>query len=642
MISRLKAFFILFLISNITKVYCQTDTINLKETEISCSRVTMIYNETSRIIKIITKKEIDNLPVQNVNELLEYAVSADIRQRGEFGIQADVSFRGGSFEQTLILLNGVKMNDPQTGHHSMNLPIELHDIERIEILHGPGSRIYGANCFTGAINIITGLNPENKVMLSVLGGDYNFYNLSTSISYRYKKLNQSFSLSKKKSDGYRNNTDFDVINFFYRNSYTANSAVFNFQTGYNNKKFGANSFYTAKYPDQYEQTETFFANGSIKTNGKIQFSTQAYIRTNKDRFELFRSNPPSWYKNHNYHFTVTSGAESNVRFNSFLGKTALGIEFRSERIMSNVLGELLDKPESIPNVNNTAYTRGHNRNNIGIFAEHLIKQGRFNISTGIFNNYNDDFGNNLSGGLDISYEFNNSAKWFASVNHSFRMPSYTDLYYVGPTNSGNINLKPEEAVAYESGLKYNTLAVNSHISFFIRDGSNMIDWVKHPDSLKWESKNITQIKTLGAEFSVNIDFTKVYNRETFFRNLNFSYAYLDMTKKSENYISYYLLDYLKNKAVLSIEHIFYKNISASWACVYQKRMGSYTDAISGKEVDYKPFITTDLKLTYKLRSLILYAESSNIFNIEYYDFGNIPSPGRWNKAGLIFNVHYTK
>lgn len=634
------AFFLIVL--KISNLYSQTDTITLKEAEINSSRVTMIYNETSRIIKVITKQEINSLPIQNVNELLEYIVSADIRQRGELGVQADVSIRGGSFEQTLILLNGVKMNDPQTGHHSMNLPVELSDIERIEILQGPGSRIYGANAFAGAINIITGSLSNNNIKLSVLGGENNFYSLATSISIKLKNFNQQFSVSKKKSDGYRENTDFESYNFFYQNSFFSKQYILNFQSGYNIKKFGANSFYTAKFPNQFEQTETFFANGNLKTQGRIQLETQAYVRTNKDRFELFRSNPPSWYKNHNYHFTIVTGIESNVKFNTCLGKTAFGFEIRSEKILSNVLGELLDKPENISNVSNTAYTKGHNRNNLGIFAEHFFKLKKFNVSGGLFSNFNSDFGHNFSGGVDLSYDFIKPFKWFLSVNHSFRMPTYTDLYYVGPTNLGNINLKPEEAVAYESGFKYNAKGVSAHISFFIRDGVNIIDWVKLPDSSKWESKNITQIYTLGAECEINIDLTKLLNRNTIIRRVNISYAFLNMSKKSDNYVSYYLLDYLKNKAILGLEHRVFNNFYANWAWVYQDRLGTYTDIFSGKEVDYKPFLITDFKLIYKHKKFDIFAETSNIFDIKYNDFGNIPSPGRWTKIGCSLNISYWK
>ena len=127
--------------------YSQKDTVNLKETVITDSKPASIFSEKSRVVQIINREEIANAPVQSINELLEYALSVDIRNRSSNSVQSDIGIRGGSFEQTLVLLNGVKINDPQTGHHTMNIPVELSDVERIEILEEPGSMIVGGNAF---------------------------------------------------------------------------------------------------------------------------------------------------------------------------------------------------------------------------------------------------------------------------------------------------------------------------------------------------------------------------------------------------------------------------------------------------------------------------------------------------------------
>ncbi|MCK4631428.1 MAG: TonB-dependent receptor, partial [Bacteroidales bacterium] len=117
----------------------QIDTVEIKEIVVSGQRSPSIHSELNRVVTVIRKEQIRNAPVQSLQEILEYAVNIDVRQRGNFGVQADISIRGGSFEQTLILLNGIKINDPQTGHHNLNIPIDINSIERIEILEGPGS-----------------------------------------------------------------------------------------------------------------------------------------------------------------------------------------------------------------------------------------------------------------------------------------------------------------------------------------------------------------------------------------------------------------------------------------------------------------------------------------------------------------------
>ena len=118
-------------------LFSQKDTVKVKEVEIQSDRVPMLYSETSRVVEVITREQIQQMPTQTIDDILKYALNVDVRQRGDFNVQSDISIRGGSNEETLILLNGVKINDPQTGHYNINIPIDINDIERIEILEGP-------------------------------------------------------------------------------------------------------------------------------------------------------------------------------------------------------------------------------------------------------------------------------------------------------------------------------------------------------------------------------------------------------------------------------------------------------------------------------------------------------------------------
>jgi iron complex outermembrane receptor protein len=625
-----------------TQLLGQRDTIQLGETEISAAYIPKVYNETSRQIQIITKVEIEKSGVQSLQQLLEYATNADIRQRGGYGVQADISIRGGSFDQTLILLNGVKVNDPQTGHHNMDLAVDLQDIERIEILQGPGARIYGANAFSGVINIITISNKENSLKFSTTGGEHNLFSLATALSIKTKKTRHYFSFSKKVSDGYIKNTDFNILNLFYQGSLQSKKTTLDVQTGYNLKKFGANSFYSAKYPNQFEQTETFFVNANCKIPKLSNLGVNLYYRLHKDRFELFRSNPPSWYKTHNYHLTQTYGVESKLQFNSCLGKTALGAEFRIESIKSNVLGEPMQAVEKIPDEPGNFYTKSHQRENISLFAEQAFQYKKINISGGLLVNRNSDFETNINAGIDGSYDISENWKYYASVNQSMRMPTFTDLYYVGPTNKGNINLKPEEAITYETGFKYHTNALNAHLSVFRRDANNLIDWLKLPDSTKWESRNLTQIITHGFEFSTQLNMQNIVYQGFLINSVQFSYSFLDLGKNSNNYISYYALDYLKHKFVAGIEHKIYKRFSANWLLCYRNRMGTYTDIVSGMETNYPAFATLDIRVNYRTANWNCFVEASNVFNKKYQDFGNIQMPGRWIMAGINIKLNLGK
>ena len=191
-------------------INAQTDTVFINEVVIKADKPTAFRMEGNRIIQIITKEQINNLPVRSLNELLEYTMNADVRKRGADEVQADISLRGGSVEQTLILLNGVRINDPQTGHHNLDIPVELSQVARIEILEGSGARQYGANAFCGVINIVTDQPGKNFLRLDLMGGMYGLYDGALSGGYATKSSTGFISLSNKKCSGYTRNTDYDV------------------------------------------------------------------------------------------------------------------------------------------------------------------------------------------------------------------------------------------------------------------------------------------------------------------------------------------------------------------------------------------------------------------------------------------------
>ena len=641
--TNLKTLVTLILLLSFNYCFSQKDTVNLRETIITDTKPASLYSEKSRIVQVINREEIAKAPVQSINELLEYAINVDVRNRGANSVQSDIGIRGGSFEQTLVLLNGVKINDPQTGHHTMNIPVELSDVERIEILEGPGSRIYGVNAFAGAINIVTNTQTDNFVKLSAGGGEYQTYNTNAAISFNNGKSHNYLSISKKTSDGYINNTDYNIGNIFYQSDLNTNAGKATVQFGYTNKKFGANEFYSSAYPNEFEQTKTYFANAGFVSTGKIQFRPTIYYRRNQDRFELFRSDSstwPSWYKGHNYHLTNVYGAELSANVHTFLGKTTVGGEFRRESILSNVLGTPLATPQDVPGEPGALFTKSKSRDNLGLFAEHLVTLKKLAVSAGVYINHNSDFGWNTSLSADASYKLSDKYKVFASTNQSIRLPTYTDLYYVGPSNQGNIKLVPEEATTYETGLKYITDKVNAHVSIFRRDGKNLIDWVKPTATSKWESRNITQVIANGIELSMQLDMKKLCGSESFLNSLNVTYSYLTLEKQSSDFISYYALDYLRNKLTLRFDHTICNEVKASWAMRYHDRAGTYSDAVTGKAVEYSPYFTTDLKIYIEKRIWSIYVEANNLFDAKYQDIGNIQMPGSWFSGGVTYKIFY--
>jgi len=631
--------------------FAQADTIivnnnkKLAEVVVSAHRASVTYSEMARVVTIMDKKAIEAAPVQSLQDLLEYVLNVDVRQRGNHGVQADVSIRGGSFDQTMILLNGVNITDPQTGHLSLNLPVDIESIERVEVLQGPGARVYGPNAFSGAINFITGTEHKDNLKANISAGENGFYSGSAGATILTGKLKSYVAVAHKSSDGYIENTDFKNSNVFYQGQLRTNVGLLDMQLGYNEKAYGANSFYTASFPNQFEENKTSFASLRLTTSGKLKMTPNIYWRRGQDRFELFRDNPASWYTSHNYHLSDVYGTGMNFSFSSDLGKTAAGFEFRSENIWSNVLGELMNEPMKIPGESGKFFTKNHTRTNMSYFLEHNVFLNRFTFTAGVLANWNSDLDRSFSfyPGLDISFQTSENTKWYASVNKALRMPTFTDLYYVGPTNIGNSELKPEEATTYETGLKFNTYWLNAHAGLFRREGTNMIDWVKANSEDKWQAQNITKVNTWGIEFSSNINMQELIHQDFFIKNIALKYAYLDMDKSASEFISRYVLDQLKHKLNLSLNHRIYKSLGASWQVAWQDRNGAYTwynkeDLSDFEERSYQPFWLVDAKLYWQKPSYTVYLEASNLFDHNYYDMGNITQPGRWIRAGVKLNL----
>ncbi|WP_372775364.1 TonB-dependent receptor [Mangrovibacterium sp.] len=635
------------------EAYAQTDSLklntdyNLDEIEVSAQRAPVTYSQAARIISVIEREQIEAAPVSSIQDLLEYAMGVDIRQRGTYGVQADVSVRGGSFDQTLILLNGINISDPQTGHHNLNVPVSLKSIKRIEILNGPSARVYGPNAFSGAINIVTEPGAENNLGVDVALGEHGLRDLNASANVKTGKLTNFIAASNMSSNGYINNTDFDTYNIFYHGKLKTEPGDLDFQAGYSDKAFGANSFYTPKYPNQFEATKTTFASVKMTTGEKLHFTPAAYWRRHQDRFELFRDSPASWYSGHNYHMTDVFGLNLNSWFQSTLGRTAFGAEFRSENIWSNVLGETLGDSIKVPGESGQYFYKGHSRTIISYFGEHTLYLNKFTASFGAMANWISDLDNewNIYPGVDLSYKLSERLKAYASFNKSLRMPTFTDLYYSGPTNEGNADLKPERSTTYEAGVKYRSPAVKAEAAYYHRIGKDMIDWVRESEEFLWETRNLTEIKSDGLELSADLNFRPLTGEHFFLKHIGLNYAFNSLKKGESNYFSNYVLDNLKHKLVLSLDHAIWKNLHASWKVRYQERNGSYSrfeDAVYVEEASYEPFWLTDLKVYYKTSSTQVYLTIANLFDQDYVDMGNLEQPGRWMNVGIRHQFDFGK
>lgn len=572
---------------------------------VTASRIPTTFSEITRNVIILNQNDIESAHVNSIENLLEYALGVDVKQRGPQGVQSDVSIRGSTFEQTLVLIDGIKVCDPQTGHHNMDLPLTLNDIERIEILKGSGSKLFGPNAFGGVINIITKKGDKKYTSIKAGGGDYKLTEGIFSLSYPIGIIGNHFSIAKRKSDGYRDNTDFDIFNTFYRSSLQLDSREVDFSLGYTEKKFGANGFYSDKFPNQREKTKTTFLNiKGYTTKNWCSISSKLFYRKHKDHFILDKERP-DWYQN--FHTTGTYGIEIQSTIKSKLFTTNLGSEIGKEGIESNSLGN-------------------HSRINGGLFFEGKVKPYKnLTVIVGSSAYYYTKWGWKTWPGIDFGYQLTDKTRLFGSIGKSFRVPTFTELYYSSPANMGNQNLKPEEAWTFETGISLRLKPLSGNISIFRREGTSLIDWVRNNSDDPWEAQNIARINTNGLEITFEFD-PKFYLSGSPISRIRAGYSFLDSEKDTKKFDSKYLLNYLRHQIILEVEHNLFWQFIQKWKFRYEDREF------------YNNHFIVDTQISLKYKNTDIFINIANLLNTSYSDIGGIPMPGRWIRAGMNIRI----
>ena len=617
--------------------------LTLDEVSVTGSRAPLTRAQAARMVTVLERADIQAAPVQSVNDLLKYVASVDVRQRGPIGAQTDISIRGGNYEQITILLNGINICDPQTGHNAFDFPVDISEIERIEVLEGPAGRVYGTSSLLGAINIVTRPRPTSSVSAHIEGGSYGYLSAGARANVASGKWNNQLSGSYSRSDGYQRNSagglnsDYSGGKAFYQGTYDDDIVSVSWHAGLSTKDFGSNTFYGAKWDDQFEHTlKTYTALQAETKKGSFHLKPSIYWNHSYDRFELFRDAAEKYP--FNYHRTDIFGVNLNGYFDWILGRTAVGAELRNEDLLSGNLGKPLDNPHHISGTDRY-YDHGINRTNISFVVEHNILLRRFTLSAGLVAVKNSWNGMNMKvyPGIDASYRIGDSFKIFANYNTSLRMPSVTELYYSVGGHVADKNLKPEEISSVEAGVKYADHGITTQASVYHNNWKNMIDWIRYtadgPDA-PWQSVNFTEVKATGFQAQLTLNFRQIVPTQRILKSFNASYNYLFQDKDIDSSVeSKYSLEYLRHKLVANLQLNIVSRLDLGINFRWQDRRGIYTD-FDGTVKEYSPYSVVDARLSWTAPKYKLYLEANNIFDKTYIDYGCVPQPGTWLIAGL--------
>ena len=621
----------------------------IEEVQVTGSRAPLTAQQSAKIVEVISRDDIRRAEAQTVNDILKLATSVDVRQRGGFGVQTDISINGGTFDQITLLLNGVPLTSPQTGHNAADFPVSLDDIDHIEVIEGAASRVFGSAAFSGAINIVTvnaakatTADKEWTGWFRGEGGSFGSFGANAGVGYNDRRQNSGFdsylSGGYTQSDGGTDNSDFKKRRGYYRGSYTSYYIDVNWQAGISSQDYGANTFYSARFPNQYEWTRRYIGSVSadIRPLSKLTISPMVYAHRDVDHYQLIKDSVGA--KNgENYHRMDVYGASLNVNLDWLLGKTSVGADIRKEHILSTAYGDDLGEDDwKKIHGSDRYYTKEGNRTNTSLYLEHNILFGGLTVSAGVMANKNTGLDSDFHfyPGIDISYRPDSHWKFYASWNRAMRLPTFTDMYANNSAQKGDVNLNPERNTTYKLGTRYRTLGFDVMVSTFYNHGTNMIDWVYETEtSTQYHALNISKLNNEGFNIDATINFSELLGAplqqsETPVK-LKFGYAYIHQHNELTQaiYRSLYALEYLRHKFVASLSHPIVSHLSASWSLRWQQRMNGY-----------HPYAKLDGVLQWSEPHYQLYVKADNITGHRYYDIGGVKQPGLWIMAGAKVNL----
>lgn len=615
----------------------------MEEVTVQTSIAPLTMLQSARVVTVITRREIEQAGATTVNDLLKMVSGVDVRQRGGWGVQTDISVDGGSYEQVTILLNGLNISNPHTGHLAADFPVTVSDIERIEVLEGAAGRVYGSQAFGGAVNVVTrkaaGLEREKtgkksawNLDVGVDAGMHGTVIADGRAGWQVGKLYNSVSFAGGRSDGGVTNGDWKKGNVYlqgcyaFSNTNTSDAPRVYWQFGYSGKSYGANTFYSGSSNDQYESNDRVLMNVQMETGKKLHLSPSVYWIRTYDDYQWHRGTPT------NSHYSDVYGVRLNGWFQWVAGRTAFGSELRQEGIVSTSLGN-------------------HDRTNVSFNLEHNVLLRRWTVSAGLsaVMNTGVDKRFRFYPGVDVAYRPSDEWKILLSYNMGVRLPSYTDLYYSSPDISGNERLKPERNQSLSFGVTWTKTWLRAQAKIFYNHGDNIIDYVKeswkdvaHADNFNRDAVGVSAEAKLALR-----NLAGSPSAASWMPDVNLSYTYLYQKREEARFrvfTSLYGDDYLRHKMVLTVNQKIWDRLSVTLGLRVQDRMGTYQvyeGTVPTPELrNYVAYAMMDAKIQWSDKRYEVWVKGENLSNHHYQDIGNVPQPGIWVMSGVRIKLNF--
>lgn len=549
----------------------------------------------------VVSLEVQTTPLlyNSLPDYLRLDPSVDVEQRGSNGVQADFAIRGSGFEQSLVLLNGLRINDAQSGHHDMDIPVPLEAVSRIEVLHGAGSTLYGADALGGAVNFIT-ISPEASELRVGLGvGNFGFNQQRLIASYVGTKWSEQLAGSRDFSTGFISDRDYRSSTISSETRFTTPFGDTDVLLAGGDRPFGANQFY-GDFPS-WERTKTWFASidQQLGTSTDLAFG----YRRHSDVFVLVRDNPSLYENNH-----ISQSWQTAIRRRSVVSSNstiAYGLEMDGDEIDSNNLGH-------------HARNRGAGYINVDLQALSrlfLSLSGREEI----FSGGRTEFAPTATGGIWLT----SALRLRASASRAFRLPTYTDLYYSDPANRGNPALQPESAWGFEFGPQWNAGGrISAELTLFRRLEHNDIDYIKSAAADQWQASNIDSLSFTGIETLLRFKLPKSQRVEVGYTALHGS------QQPQPGVISKYVFNYASHNGVFS------------WVGQFHRTLAVRTRVSAIQRVGHGAYPVWDFAASRINGRVRPYIQLSNLSNTGYEEIPGVDMQGRSIIGGFQLVLHH--
>ena len=636
----------------LTSNSAQVDSILVEEVEVRASSIPMSRAVSGRSVQIISEKELDDIPGKTIEDALQSIAGIHLNSRNRFGVQSDIGIRGSTFSQVLILIDGIRLNDPLTGHFNNNIPLALSEISRIEIVRGPGAASFGADAVGGMIHIITkvgeGQNSDQSRLTGRMAlGENNLISGETSLSLVRNNWQISFSNRANISEGEKkHNPNFDAgiseesehRNHFDLRSYSAaiskNQDNFGFyaRLAYDTRAFKAKYFYTqSNYDESDEETSSLWSQAGFYyrvANHKILLN--GGYKKSKDHFSF---NPAFTPNDHTMNQSIINFSD-RIKVSDVL-QLGLGVQYINKKIESTDRGN-------------------HINNSFGAYADaHYGLSESFYLNGSLRFEADENFGKELLPQLSLSYLFG-GLTFRASYGKSARAADFTERYVsheissLSPgRNIGNPDLKAEKSHTIDIGFDWDKL--NERIfsfSAFYRTSKNLIDFsLRNSNTISnannlieneeyFYADNISEASSLGFELSGS---KKIVTRSNFGLSASVAYTFVK-TEAESGELSKYISNHPDHSLFASI-NIRLGRLSLVNTNRYISRGEETLSLISGNIP--RNYFVSDISVNYAIvKEASVFIEVLNLSNTEYQEVLGAPLPGRWLLGGAKWNLGF--